>query len=112
MDRMPRKDRVVSTAPWLRGYRYAPKPVPISEVQWLIAQLITCGLSDKEIAYILSVSRSTVKAHNNKTLRSLNLLRRGQIVRYMFETGQFDPDAAEACLNERRRRPERAAQPR
>ena len=104
MDRMPREDHASSAVPWLRAYHYAPRPVRLSEVQWLIAQLIACGLSDKEIAHILEVSCSTVKAHNNKTLRALNLLRRGQIARYVFETGQFDPEAAETSLGRRRGR--------
>ena len=111
MDRMPREDHASSAAPWLRSYRYAPSPARLSDVQWLIAQLIACGLSDKEIAHILGVSCSTVKAHNNKTLRALSLLRRGQIARYVFETGQFDPEAAEARLNRRRRRLAAVVQP-
>lgn len=47
---------------------------------------------------MLDVSCSTVKAHNCKTLRSLGFLRRGQLIRYVFETGQFDPEAAERYL--------------
>ena len=87
---------------WLRNYRYAPKAVEFTPVQWLIAQLVACGASDKEIAFLLSISTSTVKAHNAKTLRALGLLRRGQLVRYIFETGQFDPEKAEAQLTLRK----------
>ena len=104
MDRMPRETLVEQGAPWLRGFRYAPKPVKFTPVQWLITQLIACGLSDKEIAYMLTISSSTVKAHNNKTMRSLGLIRRGQLVRYIFETGQFDPERAERMLAERKPR--------
>lgn len=104
MDRMPREKPVEQGAPWLRGFRYAPRPVKFTPVQWLITQLIACGLSDKEIAHMLTISASTVKAHNNKTMRSLGLMRRGQLVRYIFETGQFEPERAERMLAERKQR--------
>ncbi len=74
----------------------------MASVQWLIAQLVACGLSDKEIAHLLSISSSTVKAHNTKTLRALGLARRGQLVRYVFESGMFDPEGAERLLAARR----------
>ena len=101
MDRMPSGGDATRDTSWLRHFRYAPQPVKLSPVQWLIAQLVACGLSDKEIAHLLRVSASTVKAHNNKTLRGLGLQRRGQLVRYMLETGQFAPERAEAALAER-----------
>lgn len=101
MDRMPGRPEDGSSRPWLRSFRYQPKPAALSAVQWLIAQLVSCGLSDKEIAYILRICTSTVKAHNNKTLRSFGLVRRGQLVRYIFESGQFDPELAEALLAQR-----------
>ncbi len=102
MDRMPRETRVEAGANWLRAFRYAPQEAKFSPVQWLIAQLVACGLSDKEIAHLLSISASTVKAHNNKTMRALGLMRRGQLVRYIFESGQFAPEKAESLLAERR----------
>lgn len=102
MDRMPRGGASVRCdGDWLRSYRYAPHRVKLTPVQWLISQLVACGLSDKEIAFMLAVSASTVKAHNTRTLRALGLLRRGQLVRYIFETGQFDPAEAEAMLRAR-----------
>ena len=104
MDRMPREKPVEQGAPWLRGFRYAPKPIRFTPVQWLITQLIACGLSDKEIAHMLTISASTVKAHNNKTMRALGLMRRGQLVRYIFETGQFEPEKAERMLADRKLR--------
>ena len=104
MDRMPREKLAEQGAPWLRCFRYAPRPVKFTPVQWLITQLIACGLSDKEIAHMLTISASTVKAHNNKTMRSLGLMRRGQLVRYIFETGQFEPEKAERMLAERKQR--------
>lgn len=104
MDRMPRATEAEAGAHWLRAFRYAPQPVKFSPVQWLIAQLVACGLSDKEIAHMLAISASTVKAHNNKTMRALGLMRRGQLVRYIFESGQFEPEKAESLLAERRSR--------
>ena len=101
MDRMPREMPPEQGAAWLRSFRYAPRPVSFTPVQWLITQLIACGLSDKEIAHMLSISASTVKAHNNKTMRALGLMRRGQLVRYIFETGQFAPEEAERLLSAR-----------
>jgi DNA-binding CsgD family transcriptional regulator len=103
MDRMPRNGAVQSAAAGLRHYRYAPRPARLSPVQWLISQLVACGLSDKEIAHMLAISSSTVKAHNTKTMRALGVMRRGQLVRYIFETAQFDPDKAERMLADRRR---------
>jgi DNA-binding NarL/FixJ family response regulator len=104
MDRMPRDMALEPGATWLRGFRYAPRPVTFTPVQWLITQLIACGLSDKEIAHMLTISASTVKAHNNKTMRALGLMRRGQLVRYIFETGQFAPEKAERMLAARKPR--------
>jgi DNA-binding NarL/FixJ family response regulator len=104
MDRMPREKPLEQASAWLRGFRYAPRPVKFTPVQWLITQLIACGLSDKEIAHMLTISASTVKAHNNKTMRALGLMRRGQLVRYIFETGQFEPERAERMLAERKPR--------
>ena len=104
MDRMPRIDDVEAGPSWLRRFRYAPQPTKFSPVQWLIAQLVACGLSDKEIAHMLGISASTVKAHNNKTMRALGLMRRGQLVRYIFESGQFDPEEAERSLQTRQQR--------
>lgn len=56
------------------------------------------------IAHMLGISSSTVKAHNCKTLRSLGLLRRGQLARYVIESGQFDPETAEQQLFDRHAR--------
>ena len=44
------------TESWLRSFRYAPQAHAFSEVQWLVAQLVACGLADKEIAYVLGIS--------------------------------------------------------
>jgi DNA-binding NarL/FixJ family response regulator len=83
---------------WLRAFRYAPVQGTLTPVQSLVAQLITCGLSDKEIAFFLGVAASTVKAHNTRILRSFGLSRRTQVVRYMLESGMFDPEEAQQTL--------------
>ena len=88
----------------LRAFKYAPEPRMLSSVQWLIAQLITCGLSDKEIAPLAGVATSTVKAHNSGILKRLGLFRRAQLVRFMMESGQFDPEGADCFLAERRQK--------
>lgn len=87
---------------WLRRFRYAPRPIRFSQVQWLVAQAITCGLSDKEIAFLLGISHATVKAHTGKIIQGLGFSRRTQLVRYMLETGQFDPESTEQRLALRR----------
>jgi len=110
MDRMPRAaEGAEPGVSWLRRYRFAPQPIRFTSVQWLIAQLVACGLSDKEIAHMLAISASTVKAHNSKTMHTLGLSRRGQLVRYIFETSQFAPERAEAMLSQRQARMAAAA---
>ncbi len=71
MDRMPRLVVHEQSTPWLRRYRYLPQSVPLTPVQWLIIHLVACGLSDKEIAYMLAMRSSTVKAQNCKTAGDL-----------------------------------------
>lgn len=87
---------------WLRSYRYTPIHGTLTPAQSLIAQMIACGLSDKEISYFLGVASSTVEAHNTQILRCFGLSRRNQVVRYMLESGQFDPEAAAQSLAGRR----------
>lgn len=87
---------------WLRSFRYEPQEGILTRIQLLIAQLVACGLSDKEISYLLGVATSTVKAHTGAILKCFGLFRRTQIVRFIFEKGQFDPDAAERFLTERK----------
>jgi len=97
---------------WLRRFRYAPRPVKLTAVQWLIAQLVACGLADKEIAHLLEISAATVKAHHSNTMHALDFVRRAQLVRYIFETGQFDPVEAERMIAERKLRRSRPPRPR
>lgn len=83
---------------WLRSFRYSPVQGTLTPVQSLVAQLIACGLSDKEIAFFLGVAASTIKAHNTRILKSFGLSRRTEVVRFMLESGMFDPEEAEQLL--------------
>lgn len=104
IDLMPRETAVETEGSWLRRFRYLPRPVKLTAVQWLVAQLVACGLSDKEIAHMLEISAATVKAHHGKTMHALGFRRRTQLVRYVFESGQFQPEEAERMLAERKLR--------
>lgn len=86
---------------WLRSFRYAPQAHAFSEVQWLVAQLVACGLADKEIAYVLGISASTVKAHTGKIIHSMGLWRRSQLVRYIWEERRVCPEETELLIAER-----------
>ena len=89
------------TEHWLRSFRYAPQAHAFSEVQWLVAQLVACGLADKEIAYVLGISASTVKAHTGKIIHSMGLWRRSQLVRYIWEERRFCPEETELLIAQR-----------
>lgn len=89
------------TESWLRSFRYAPQVHRFSEVQWLVAQLVACGLADKEIAYLLGISASTVKAHTGKIIHSMGIWRRSQLVRYIWEERQFHPEETELLIAQR-----------
>jgi DNA-binding NarL/FixJ family response regulator len=90
---------VFQTSPRLRGmlsevraYGYRPTPAKLTGQQLLIAQLTALGLANKEIAYLVDISETTVKAHISAALRSLNLKRRTQLCRYIFEGGLLSED--------------------
>jgi DNA-binding NarL/FixJ family response regulator len=80
----PRLSRMMSE---IRSYGYRPTPAKLTGQQLLIAQLTALGLANKEIAYLADISETTVKAHISAALRSLNLKRRTQLCRYIFEGG-------------------------
>jgi DNA-binding CsgD family transcriptional regulator len=92
--------------PDLRTFRYQPSCAVLTRTRLLVAQMVCCGLADKEISFLLGVTSQTVKFHISQIMKLLTLRRRTQIVRYMFETGQFKPDEAsrelKAYLAERR----------
>lgn len=76
----------------IRSYGYRPTPAKLTGQQLLIAQLTALGLANKEIAYLADISETTVKAHISAALRSLNLKRRTQLCRYIFEGGLLGED--------------------
>ncbi len=76
----------------VRSYGYRPTPTRLTGQQLLIAQLTALGLANKEIAYLVDISETTVKAHIIAALRSLNLKRRTQLCRYIFEGGLLSED--------------------
>lgn len=76
----------------IRSYGYRPTPAKLTGQQLLIAQLTALGLANKEIAYLADISETTVKAHISAALRSLNLKRRTQLCRYIFEGGLIGED--------------------
>jgi DNA-binding NarL/FixJ family response regulator len=80
----PRLSRMMGE---IRSYGYRPTPAKLTGQQLLIAQLTALGLANKEIAYLANISETTVKAHISAALRSLNLKRRTQLCRYIFEGG-------------------------
>ena len=92
----------MTIVPDLRSYRYEPKPMQLSRMQMLVVQLVCCGLADKEIAFILGLSSATVKAHMSRVIKDMGLYRRHQLVRYVFENGLYDPEAAQAEILRRR----------
>ena len=49
------------------------------------AELITTGLSDKEIARQLNISLATTKSHVHNLLSKLNLQRRSQVAKRLRE---------------------------
>lgn len=98
---IPREESLRPHNSWLRSFRYKPQEHKFSQVQWLVAQLVACGLADKEIAHLLGISSSTVKAHTGKIIRSLGFYRRSQLVRYIWETRLFHPEETEMLLAQR-----------
>jgi len=82
----------------LRNFRFQPKSGALTPTRFLVAQMVCCGLADKEIGHLLGIASQTVKFHVSQAMRTLGLQRRTQLVRYMFETKQFDPDEATAEL--------------
>ena len=94
--------KMMTLVPDLRSFRYEPKPARLSPMQMLVVQLVCCGLADKEIAFVLGVSSATVKAHMSRAIKDMGLYRRHQLVRYVFENGMFDPEAAQAEILRRR----------
>jgi len=85
----------------LRNFRFSPRNMVLTTSQKIVCQCIACGLSDKEIAFFLGIGRATVKAHTGNILRTLGLIRRTQLVRFVFESGDFDPEMVEMEIKRR-----------
>lgn len=76
----------------VRTLGYAPNAVQLAGRQLEVAQLVSLGLADKEIAHYMSVSQGTVKGHVSMILRQLGLYRRTQICRFVYEAGLVPQD--------------------
>ncbi len=63
------------------------KFMPLSPREMQILKLITRGLSNKEIAYTLGISRQTVKNHMTSILRKLDVEDRTQAAVYALRRG-------------------------
>ena len=73
---------------------YPPELIPLttsknilSKQQLKIVDLMRYGYSNKQIAYELKISESTVKAHVTMILRKLDVVNRIQAIRKVFELG-------------------------
>lgn len=86
---------------WLREFRFSPRNILLTATQKMVCQCVACGLSDKEIAFFLGIGSSTVKAHTSKILKTIGLIRRTQLVRFVFESGEFDPSFVEIEVKRR-----------
>jgi NarL family two-component system response regulator LiaR len=62
---------------------------PLTEREQEIAALVTQGLSNKEIAQVLSVSANTIRSHISNILRKLNLANRTQLAIYFNDDAGF-----------------------
>lgn len=95
----------------LRNLGYSPRQPELTVRQFIVLQLLACGLADKEIAHVIGVRVATVKHHTSRLIRTFGLHRRPQLVRFVFENQFFDPEVAERLLlapQSRRRTYERA----
>ncbi len=72
-----------------RGDHVAALPLPVlTKRERQAAELITTGLSDKEIARQLNISLATTKSHVHNLLGKLNVQRRSQVADYLREYHQ------------------------
>lgn len=54
-----------------------------------ILKLIASGMTSKEIADLLCISKNTVDTHRNKMLQKLNLANSASLVHYAYKSGLF-----------------------
>jgi DNA-binding NarL/FixJ family response regulator len=67
---------------------------PLTSRELQITELISAGLSNKEIARRLNIGLSTTKSHVHNLLGKLNLQRRGQVVAWTL--GHTEPESLRA----------------
>ena len=83
--------RIATTASFGNGHNTASPALPLTRRERQTAELISTGLSDKEIARQLNVSLATTKTHVHSLLGKLSVQRRGQVVVRLREYEQH-PD--------------------
>ncbi|MGQ9366440.1 response regulator [Azospirillum sp. ST 5-10] len=74
--------------------RFAGRVASLSRQQRLVLEMLVKGQSNKQIAYLLDVTESTVKAHVSAILRKLNVQSRTQAVIHAGKLSLRDIDAA------------------
>ncbi|WP_051341179.1 response regulator [Azospirillum halopraeferens] len=74
--------------------RFAGRVASLSRQQRLVLEMLVKGQSNKQIAYVLDVTESTVKAHVSAILRKLNVQSRTQAVIHAGKLSLRDIGAA------------------
>jgi DNA-binding NarL/FixJ family response regulator len=81
-------------APWLPPARQSEHHellTPLTRREREVLRLIGCGLTNKDIAEQLAVSRATIKSHVSHILTKLHLQERAQAVVVAYEAGLVQP---------------------
>jgi DNA-binding NarL/FixJ family response regulator len=81
-------------APWLppaRPGEHQELLGPLTRREREVLQLIGCGLTNKDIAERLALSRATIKSHVSHILTKLDLQERAQAVVVAYEAGLVQP---------------------
>ncbi len=72
---------------WLQGHRPSPVPVfDLSSREWEVLELTAKGLTNPQIAEMLSVSENTVKFHLQNIFQKLGVSNRTEAAGYYFRT--------------------------
>ena len=74
------------------GFGVPPKRPSRREIE--IADLVSHGLSGKEIAYKLGISERAVSTHRMRLLEKFEVHSTGHLMRLMFEQGYLSMDKA------------------